>query len=316
MAENGHIPVLLDEVLKALDPKKGELYIDATFGGGGYTRAILDAAPCSVLAIDRDSDAIERAKVLSASYPSLTYAHARFSELLDVLHNKGIQHVDGIVFDLGVSSFQLNEAERGFSFRFDAPLSMEMGRNAISAFTVVNEFTEEQIADILYQGEERLGRRIARAIVKERINKPIETTLQLASLIASVMPKQKDGQHPATLAFQAIRLFVNEELIELQKVLEFCKNILRPGGRLIAVTFHSLEDRIVKNFLRTESGHVARPSRHRPDTHLPTQPLFQLIQKRALAPTDIECRRNPRARSAKLRYAIRTDAPSTSEVLA
>jgi len=309
MAELSHIPVLLQEVLEALHPQNGETYIDATFGGGGYTRAILEKSPCTVIAIDRDVQAIKRAENMARDYPNLSYAHARFSEIPKVLSEKKIDKVDGVVFDLGISSYQIDDGSRGFSFRFNAPLSMEMGKNDLSAYDVVNDFSESDIADILYQGEERFARKIARAIVQKRLENPIETTLELAEIIARVVPKSKDAQHPATLSFQAIRLFVNEELLELQKALEFCKNIIRPGGRLVVVTFHSLEDRIVKDFLRKESGHFARPSRHVPDLTPQTKPLFSTPQKRPIAPSESECRLNPRARSAKLRYAIRTSVP-------
>lgn len=302
-----HIPVLLSEVLEALTPRDGETYIDATFGGGGYTKAILDKANCHVIGIDRDELAFQRGCALKDTYPErFSMHHAKFSEIPDALAAQQIIKVDGIVFDLGISSYQIDDPDRGFSFRFDAPLAMTMGRNDLTAYDVVNEFSEKEIADILYAGEERHGRRIARAIVKAREEKPIETTFHLADLIKSVLPKTKDAQHPATLAFQAIRIFVNNELIELANALNFCKNILGVNGRIVIVTFHSLEDRMVKHFLRKESGNLPLPSRHVPIVPEREAPYFMVPKGQPIAPSDQETRSNPRARSAKLRYGIRT----------
>lgn len=303
-----HVPVLLKEVVETLAPKAGEIYVDGTFGGGGYTRAILEKAPCFVIGLDRDYDAIKRAEVLKKEYKErFSYAHARFSEFPVVLDAMNIGQVDGIVLDLGLSSYQLDDPDRGFSFRFDAPLSMAMGRNELTAFDVVNNYSEQEIADILISGEEYAGRKIARAIVKKRQEAPIKTTRQLASLVASIKFSGKDAGHPATLTFQALRIFVNEELIELEKTLNFCKNKLKSGGRLVVVTFHSLEDRIVKEFLRTESGNAPRPSRFLPLMRTEYPPLFKLIQKKPITPSDREVRSNPRSRSAKLRWAIRLE---------
>lgn len=325
-----HIPVLLNEVITALNPKSDEIYVDATFGGGGYTRAILNAAPCSVIAIDRDDCAIERAQNLrteltltgrDASWqsqttippatplhsPALHIAHGPFSELESYLDQMHIPCVDAVILDLGVSSFHLDEADRGFSFRFDAPLSMTMGCNAYTAYDVVNDLSEEELARIFWEGEEKFGRRIAKKIVTTRATKPIQTTYELAHLIASCKPKRYDGVHPATLGFQAIRIYVNEELTELKNVLNSCKNRLKAGGRLIVVTFHSLEDRIVKQFMRRESGYVPRPSRHDPCEPHVAPVFFTMHPKKAIASSPQEQQHNPRARSAKLRVAHRTD---------
>lgn len=302
-----HIPVLLDEVISSLDPRDGEVYIDATFGGGGYTKAILDKANCKVIGIDRDIDAVNRGMALKESYGDrLDIVHAPFSKIPDVLKSQGIKKVNGIVFDLGVSSFQIDDGSRGFSFRFDAPLSMAMGCNDVTAFDVVNHFAEKEIADILYAGEERHSRRIAKKIVEERKNTPIETTLQLANLIRSVLPRPKDQQHPATLAFQALRIFVNKELFELENALEFCKNVIEVHGRVVFVTFHSLEDRLVKRGLRHLSGGDPMPSRHVPIVEMRPLPYFTLPKGQPIAPSESECLRNPRARSAKLRFGLRT----------
>ncbi len=311
MAELNHIPVLLKEVLRVLSPKDGGVYVDATFGGGGYTRAILDKVECRVVGIDRDPQAVERAKKLQTEYPGrFFYAHAKFSEFPRVLDDLGIGKSDGVVFDLGVSSYQIDDPERGFSFRFDAPLSMVMGCSDLSAYDVVNGFSEKELAAIFKQGEEPFARRIAKKIVAKRAGESIKTTGQLASLIASCKPPlSKDVQHPATLAFQALRIFVNEELIELEKGLQLCKNRLREDGRLIVVTFHSLEDRIVKDFMRKESGSSPLPSRHIPlvrQEDMSNRPAFNLIQKKAISPTEQEMKDNPRSRSARLRCAIRS----------
>lgn len=313
-----HTPVMLGEVIKHLSPKKGETYVDATFGGGGYTRAILESCPCRVIAIDRDVDAVQRAQTFKEQYKDrFDIVHAPFSHLEYALKTLNLPDVHGIVFDLGVSSYQIDDPHRGFSFRFDGPLSMAMGCNAIDAQEVINTYSEKELADIFFRGEEPFGRRIARAIVKKRTENPIETTQELASLIASCKPFSKDAQHPATLAFQALRIFVNDELTELKKALESCKNKLNSGGRLVVVTFHSLEDRIVKDFMRHESGGDPLPSRHAPltATQLTTArfPVFKLPFKKALPPSSSEMSTNPRSRSAKLRCAIRTEHPLTNK---
>lgn len=339
MEGQSHIPVLLNEVLAALQPKAGEIYVDATFGGGGYTRAIVGAAPCQVIAIDRDDDAIKRGHALRAALnvqgrdafwkgegsvradpPStnpvstdpvstgaaLHLAHGPFSHMESYLDQLAIPCVDAVIFDLGVSSFHLDEGDRGFSFRFDAPLAMTMGCNTYTAYDVVNECSEEELSQLLWEGEEKFARRIAKKIVATRMAKPIATTFELADLVASCKPKRFDGIHQATIAFQAIRMHVNEELAELKKALHACKTRLKAGGRLIVVTFHSLEDRIVKQFMREESGWVARPSRHLPLEAERLPASFELIQKKSIQPSQHEQSINPRARSARLRVAHRT----------
>ncbi len=307
MSDFSHIPVLLSEVVACLAPCAGEIYVDATFGGGGYAKAILDGANCRLLGIDRDFAAIERAQSFQKNYADrFFYRHGKFSDFPSFLDQHGIDKVDGIIFDLGVSSYQIDDPERGFSFRFNAPLSMAMGCNDLSAYDVVNHYSENELIAIFKKGEEPFAKRIAKKIVETRVEKPIESTSELAALIASCRPSPKDAQHPATLAFQALRIFINEELIEIEKALELCKKRLKPGGRLIVVTFHSLEDRIVKDFIRKESGHTPLPSRHMPfvEADFP-KPTFSLKSKKAIIPTEDELRKNPRARSAKLRYAIR-----------
>lgn len=318
MTENrsffSHTPVMLGDVVHHLSPKKGEVYVDATFGGGGYARAILESCECRVIAIDRDKDAVRRAQSFKEEYKErFDIIHAPFSDLDQALNTLTVSYVDGIVFDLGVSSYQIDDPHRGFSFRFDGPLSMAMGCNTRDAKEVINTYSEKELAHIFFQGEEPFARRIARAIVKKRMEKPIETTQELASLVASCKPFSKDAQHPATLAFQALRIFINDELTELKKALKSCKNKLNPGGRLVVVTFHSLEDRIVKEFMRHESGGDPLPSRHTPLSreHLATTrfPAFVLPFKKALPPRAPELLDNPRSRSAKLRCAVRTEHP-------
>lgn len=302
-----HIPVLLPEVLDALAPKEGNTYIDATFGGGGYTQGIFEHTHnVRVLGIDRDKDAITRGETLQKKYGGrLLLAHGPFSHIPTMMAELGMEKISGIVFDLGVSSFQIDDPSRGFSFRFNAPLAMTMGCNDVTAFDVVNYFDEKEIADILYAGDERHARRIARKIADVRKQAPINTTLELVNIVRSVVPKSKDLQNPATLTFQALRIFVNKELIELETALEFCKNILEPHGRVVFVTFHSLEDRLVKKQLRTLSGKDPQPSRHMP--MLPLMPsYFTLPKGQPILPSAEECRNNPRARSAKLRYGIYT----------
>jgi 16S rRNA (cytosine1402-N4)-methyltransferase len=220
------------------------------------------------------------------------------------LHQHGIEKVDGVVFDLGISSYQIDDPDRGFSLRFNGPLSMQMGHNHISAYDVVNSFSEKEIDNILYEGEERNSRRIAHAIIKKRAEGPIQTTKELADLIKSIIPAPKDAQHPATLTFQAIRMFVNNELEEIKQALNYCKDILNPDGRLIVVTFHSLEDRIVKNFFKDITGNAPSPSRYVP---LPPQKKvsFKLMTPQPITPTLDEVQQNPRSRSAKLRYIRR-----------
>jgi 16S rRNA (cytosine1402-N4)-methyltransferase len=311
-----HIPVLLDEVLAALAPVGGETYVDGTLGAGGYTRAILDKADCRVIAIDRDETAHEMAKVWKDKYGDrLILVHGAFSDMEELLRARGIDRVDAVVLDLGVSSMQIDQDQRGFSFRFDGPLDMRMDRSCgETAADIVNTLPEKELADIIYQyGEERHSRRIAAAIVRARAESRIETTLQLAEIVRAVVHvSPKDKIDPATRTFQALRLAVNDELGELRRALEAAEHILNDGGRLVVVTFHSLEDRIVKEFLAQRSKPAPSPSRHLPDipsSSLSSPPLtFLPLTKKPVAPSDAEMKRNPRARSAKLRAAIRRRA--------
>jgi len=311
---NGHTPVMLNEVLKTLAPADGEIYIDGTFGGGGYTKAILEHAHCTVFAIDRDLEAFERAQKMASDFSDrLVPFHERFSQMKNCLHQQNIDKVDGIVMDLGVSSYQIDTAERGFSFMRPGPLDMRMGLAKESAADVVNMYPEKDIADILYQyGDERASRRIAKAIVAHRKDTDFETTDDLVDVITSVKPrKHSDKIHPATKSFQALRIYVNDELGEIEKALESAEDILAPGGRLVIVAFHSLEDRIVKKFIKDRGGLNARPNRYLPEIHTEKdrKPSFKVPSRKGLRPEDYETNCNPRARSAILRYAIRTENP-------
>ena len=304
----GHVPVLLDEVLEALAPRDGAIYVDATFGAGGYSRAILDAADCAVWGLDRDPDAIAEGRPLAESYGGrLTLVEGRFGEMDDLVTARPI---DGIALDLGVSSMQLDRPERGFSFRADGPLDMRMGGSGPSAADLVNGCTEAELADIIYRyGEERRSRRIARAIVEARRSERIERTLQLAEIVRAAVKARGETIHPATRTFQALRIAVNDELAEIDAGLAAAERLLAPGGRLAVVAFHSLEDRKVKSFLRTRSGALPRTSRHLPaTTQVDRAPTFELLLKGARKPTATEISVNPRARSARLRAARRTSA--------
>jgi 16S rRNA (cytosine1402-N4)-methyltransferase len=302
-----HIPVLLAEVLEALAPKEGDVIVDGTFGAGGYTTAIL-AGGASVVAIDRDPDAIVAGKVLEAqSQGRLRLVQAAFSSLADQ-----VDEADGVVLDIGVSSMQLDQAERGFSFRTDGPLDMRMAQAGPSAADIVNRLKAGDLARIFgFLGEERHAGRIARMIEARREKKPFERTLDLADAIETHIGRApKDKIHPATRVFQALRIYVNDELGELAKALVAAEKVLKPGGRLAVVTFHSLEDRIVKRFI-ADRADAAAGSRHMPEAQARTA-TFQKLGG-GVTPGDAEVARNPRARSARLRAAIRTDAPARSE---
>ncbi len=307
-----HIPVLLREVLGALAPGAAGRFIDGTFGAGGYARAILDAADCEVLALDRDPAAIAAGRGLEASYGGrLKLAETPFSLMEAAAQAIGWEAIDGAVLDLGVSSMQLDEAGRGFSFMRDGPLDMRMSGRGLSAADVVNTFEKDEIANILYQlGEERRSRAIAGAIVTDRETAPFERTAQLAGLVARVLGHRPgDPKHPATRTFQALRLYVNDELGELEHALLAAERILKPGGRLAVVSFHSLEDRMVKRFLAERSGKRPRASRHLPAGAEGPAPSFEIEDRHGIEPSDAETAANPRARSARLRWAIRTAAP-------
>ncbi len=308
-----HIPVLVSEVLQTLAPKDGELYIDGTFGAGGYTRAILGAADCSVLALDRDPTAIANATPLLEEMGSrLKLVQSPFSQMEDALReNLSVDQVDGVVLDIGVSSMQLDDAERGFSFQSDGPLDMRMSVSGMSAADFLNTAEEEEIANVIYTyGEERRSRAIARAIVKKRDEAQLTRTRELADIVLHVFHGRKvDGRHPATRTFQALRIFVNDELGELGRALSAAERILKPGGRLVVVSFHSLEDRIVKRFITERSGKTAGASRHLPPELIKSRaPSFLIVNSRPLTPSKGELEVNPRARSARLRAATRTEA--------
>jgi 16S rRNA (cytosine1402-N4)-methyltransferase len=298
-----HKPVMVEEVLEALAPHDQETYIDATFGVGGYSQAILEKAKCFVFALDRDPEASIRALSFKNKYSdSFSFYEGRFGNMEELLPSMSY---DGIVFDVGVSSPQLDEATRGFSFKTEGPLDMRMGKKGLSASDVVNEFEEKEIARIIWiYGEERRSRTIAQAIVAKRKDHPFETTTQLAELVRSIVGVERPGFDPATRTFQALRLYVNDELGELERGLEASERLLKIGGRLVVVCFHSLEDRIVKNFLNEKSGRAPGVSRYRPEVpHV--VPTFQLKNRKALLPGEAEIRSNPRARSARLRWAVR-----------
>lgn len=297
-----HKPVMLPEVLEKLSPQDQETYIDATFGAGGYSRAILEKADCYVVALDRDPDAQERSQTLQKDFPKrFTFIPGRFGQMAEVVPEK---QYDGIVFDLGVSSPQLDEANRGFSFKVEGPLDMRMEKTGLSAADVVNTYGEKEIADILWTyGEERRSRAIARAIVEKR---PLKTTQELAEIVRPIVGFERPGFDPATRTFQALRLYVNDELGELERGLIASESLLKKGGRLVVVSFHSLEDRLVKTFLKARSQAGARVSRYAPEAPF-SKPIFYLESRKALKPQEAEMKANPRARSARLRWAIREE---------
>ncbi|MEC7488706.1 MAG: 16S rRNA (cytosine(1402)-N(4))-methyltransferase RsmH [Pseudomonadota bacterium] len=306
-----HEPVLIDDVIGSLKPRDGGRYIDGTLGAGGYTRAILDAANCRVWAIDRDPDAISNATDIVRQYAGrLKVMEGCFGEMAVLLPDHG-QQVDGVTLDLGVSSMQLDDGSRGFSFRHDGPLDMRQGKCGRSAADVVNEADEAVLADIIYRyGEERQARRIARAISDVRANTLITRTSQLADIVRGAYRGRRDtATDPATKTFQAIRIEVNDELGELERGLRAAEIVLAPGGRLVLVSFHSLEDRIVKNFLRSRSGEKPAGSRHLPiHNTLISPPTFRLINRTVVKPSAAEIKHNPRSRSARLRVAERLAA--------
>src|ERR1700710_2182141 len=282
-----HIPVLLTEAIDTIAPRDGGRYLDGTFGGGGYAAAILERASCTLWAIDRDPEAIERGGSLVARFPGRRpLLHGQFGDMVALLDQHGVTQLDGVVLDLGVSSFQIDDPARGFSFRHDGPLDMRMGKHGTSAADLVNTLPERALADVLYElGEERASRRIAHAIVAARQEATIETTGRLAEIIRSVLPPDRSGNHPATRSFQALRIKVNDELRQIETALEQAASLLSPGRRLVVVAFHSLEDRIVKRFMTVAAGRTGSPSRHNPaGLLLRDTPSFRLVNTRALRP--------------------------------
>jgi 16S rRNA (cytosine1402-N4)-methyltransferase len=309
-AGKGHIPVLGRQAVAMLQPREGGIYVDATFGAGGYSRTILDTAGTRVIGIDRDRSAVTGGfDLVDRSDGRLTLVEDRFSNLAEICAAQGADAVDGVVMDVGVSSMQLDRAERGFSFRLGGPLDMRMGHDGPTAADVIAKASEADLASIIYIfGEERHSRAVARAIVAARKQAPITTTRALADIVAKVVRSKPGEIHPATRTFQALRIFVNEELDELHLALSAAERVLKPGGRLAVVSFHSLEDRIVKNFF-VERSKAGGGSRHLPEI-AQAPPSFHILTKRPVTPEDDEIAANPRARSAKLRAAERTDAPA------
>ncbi|XBQ14944.1 MAG: 16S rRNA (cytosine(1402)-N(4))-methyltransferase RsmH [Oceanicaulis sp.] len=307
-----HVPVMLDEVLHALEPRDGGLYVDGTFGAGGYSRAILEAADCRVLGIDRDPTAKDAAERMKAAYKGrFAFGFGPFSMIEAIMDEAQSSGADGIVFDLGVSSMQIDRAERGFSFQKDGPLDMRMSIAGPSAADAVNGLEHGELASIFkIYGEEREAGRVATAILREREVEPITTTLRLAEITAKAVGGKPGKIHPATRVFQALRIYVNDELGELIRGLEAAERSLKPAGRLVVVTFHSLEDRIVKTFLRERAGLVPGGSRHQPELKPAQAPSFALLSKKAEAASQAEAAENPRSRSAKLRAAARTEHPA------
>ncbi len=306
-----HIPVMLNEILQALQPQDGDAYIDGTFGMGGYTSAILDRANCNVIAIDRDPEAIARGQTLKKKYADrLTLLQGCFGDIESLLLANDIHKVDGLVLDLGVSSPQIDTAERGFSFQKNGPLDMRMGTKGPSAADIVNHAKEEELSDIIFHyGEERAARKIARAIVKSRALKKITTTRELTEIIHSVLPMHGGMKtDTATRSFQALRIQVNDELGEIDRVLQASLRILKSGGRLVVVSFHSLEDRKIKEFFKQQSGTAPAVSRHMPQPERQAPAALRLLTGSAIKCSEEESAKNPRARSAKLRAAIRTEA--------
>lgn len=307
-----HVPVMLREIVEMLAPRDGGIYVDGTFGAGGYSRAILEAARCKVWGIDRDPDAVERGQRLARDFEGrLTVLAGRFGDMVHLLEQHRVTAVDGVALDLGVSSPQIDDPARGFSFSANGPLDMRMGREGPRAADLVNTLDEAALAHIIFHyGEERFARQVARAIVAARTEAPIETTGRLATIIRKTVRQGRDGIDPATRTFQALRIQVNDELGELDRGLAAAEHTLAPGGRLAVVAFHSLEDRRVKRFLKSRSAAGRTNSRLLPGEAAPREPSFRLLARKALRPNAEEIARNPRARSARLRCGERTSAPA------
>lgn len=306
-----HVPVLLDAVLAALAPRDGETYVDGTFGGGGYSAGLLAAAHCRVVGIDRDPETLQRGASLAAGHPGrLNLLEGRFGDMERLVRSVSPDPIAGVALDLGVSSQQLDSAERGFSFRLDGRLDMRMGRDGSSAADLVAGLEEGDLAELIRDfGEERYARRVARAIVAARRRGPIRRTGELAEIVRGAIPQREPGLDPATRTFQALRIAVNDELGELDRGLVAAEHLLKPGGRFAVVAFHSLEDTRVKAFLRRRSGAMSGGSRHLPPPPGTLPPTFTLLTRRPIRPGPDEIAGNPRARSARLRAAERTTAP-------
>ncbi len=293
-------------MLETLAPAAGETIVDATFGGGGYSRAILAAAACRVIGIDRDPAAVARGRALAADEPRFTMLEGAFGELPGLLEAAGAAKVDGIVADLGVSSFQLDEAARGFSFQADGPLDMRMGGTGETAAELLARLDEAELARLLRElGDEPEAGRVARAIVRRLAERPIATTGELVSVVTVAKRQTKPGRSPATQVFQALRIAVNDELGELDRLLDASPDHLAPGGRIVLVAFHSLEDRRIKRFIDQAAGRVARPSRHLPLTTEATRARLRWLERKVVRPGEAEVQTNPRARSARLRAAVK-----------
>lgn len=311
-----HASVLYEESLHYIAPKDGEVYVDGTFGAGGHTRGLLEAADCRVYAIDRDPDVQIFADALEKEFPGrVKLLQGNFSDMKILLQDEGVAAVHGILLDVGVSSMQLDTPGRGFSFRYDAPLDMRMSQTGRDAATLVNEAEETELADIIYQyGGERMSRRIAKAIVLARAETPISRTFQLADIIRRAVRSYNDSIDPATRTFQAIRIWVNDELGEISRALEAAEELLAPGGRLVVISFHSLEDSLVKDFINTAAGKQEGVSRYVPVVTKQQQPhTFEWITRKAIKPTEEEVKANPRSRSARLRAAKRTHADCSKQ---
>lgn len=306
-----HASVMFNEVMQYMQPTEGELYVDGTFGAGGHTHGMLSAADCAVIGIDRDDTVAQYRKVIEQEFGErFTFLAGRFSEMETLLAAKNITQVDGILLDIGVSSMQLDNGERGFSFQEEGPLDMRMGQGGQTVGELIASLPEEELANVIYRyGDERDSRRIARNIVQQRSQSAIETTTQLADIVRRSVRRKSGKIHPATKTFQALRIYVNDELRELELALEASERILKPGGRLVVITFHSGEDIIVKQFLKEKSGRVSHGMhRHLPPVMHELQPdvevaSFELISRKAIKPSEQEVMHNPRARSAKLRAA-------------
>lgn len=313
-----HIPVLCEEVVRILQPQKNEIFVDGTFGAGGHSLALLKSSECSVLALDRDPTAIESGRELVCKFsPRLSLHHRPFSQLHSVVLDMGLNSVDGVLLDVGFSSMQIDNPLRGFSFQNDGPLDMRMSGSGQTASDVVNTFDEDQLANIFFSlGEEQYARKIAKAILHQRDKNPLTRTKELADLVVRVVGGRRRSEiHPATQTFQALRIYVNDELNELKMGLQAAERVLKPEGRLVMITFHSLEDRIVKHFLRERSGKGDHGSRYKPTLESRfSAPSFRIINPRPFTPNKEERNLNPRARSARLRAAVRTEAPIWKKV--